>query len=121
MNKDEKKLYNQKYYITNKEKLAEYSRQYHLDNLYNISVEQYDQMFADQNGCCAICNCHQDQFKNALAVDHDHNTGAVRELLCHSCNTYVGRVENNYEYTAKVKNPKLISRAKQYIEKHNGK
>lgn len=57
---------------------------------YGISVEQYNEMFTAQYGCCAICNKHQSAFKRRLAVDHDHETGIVRGLLCGSCNTSLG-------------------------------
>lgn len=57
---------------------------------YGIRLDEYNQMFADQNGCCAICGKHQTEFKKSLAVDHDHETGKVRALLCVNCNLGVG-------------------------------
>lgn len=49
---------------------------------YGITREQYNQMLEDQNYCCAICG----KQNNNLYVDHDHETGKVRGLLCSYCN-----------------------------------
>ena len=57
---------------------------------YGVTPEQYEQMMLDQNGVCAICN---QSCIRALAVDHDHETGVVRGLLCWKCNTGLGRLE----------------------------
>lgn len=57
---------------------------------YNLTFEDYDQIFTEQNGCCAICGKHQSEFKTRLAVDHSHKTGQVRGLLCTNCNTKLG-------------------------------
>lgn len=61
-----------------------------LKKEYGITVDKYDQMFEDQNGRCAICGKHRKEFKKDLAVDHNHNTGRVRQLLCQFCNTAYG-------------------------------
>jgi hypothetical protein len=60
---------------------------------FGISLEEYNQMFADQQGCCAICGKHQSEFKRRFAVDHNHETGKIRGLLCLSCNTHLGIYE----------------------------
>ena len=57
----------------------------------NITVEEYDLLYAKQNGYCAICGKHQSQLRTRLAVDHDHSTGKIRGLLCFSCNTLFER------------------------------
>lgn len=56
--------------------------------LYGITLEDYNQMFAKQNGTCAIC--HTPPEHRRLAVDHDHMTGEVRGLLCSRCNRLLG-------------------------------
>lgn len=43
-------------------------------------------LFRKQGGCCAICKKPETNFKNRLAVDHNHRTGRVRGLLCYYCN-----------------------------------
>jgi hypothetical protein len=57
---------------------------------YGIVNADYLSMFESQGGCCAICLIHQSSFKRKLCVDHDHSTGKVRGLLCHSCNSALG-------------------------------
>lgn len=48
-----------------------------------------------QGGCCAICEVHQDDLKIALALDHDHETGMYRGLLCNNCNHLLGCALDN--------------------------
>lgn len=58
---------------------------------YGLTLEQYLEMLADQGGACAICG-------TAMAcpyVDHDHETGAVRGLLCLNCNTGLGQFKDS--------------------------
>ena len=63
-----------------------------LQTKYGITVEQYDQMMDEQGGTCKICKS-LDPTGRRLAVDHCHETGRVRGLLCPSCNTALGRIE----------------------------
>lgn len=74
--------------------------EYCLNYNYGITIEDYNVMFQEQNGCCAICRIHQSQFKNKLSVDHDHKTGRVRGLLCVNCNRDLGVLENTKFKTA---------------------
>jgi len=91
------KAINRKNYLKNRVARIEYSRKYgyelHLNRIYNISLETYDQMFKDQNGNCAICGLPQ--LMKRLAVDHDHKTGKIRGLLCTNCNTKLRVIEDN--------------------------
>jgi len=64
-----------------------------LKRLYGITLETYNQMFESQQGACLLCNTHQSQLKTALHVDHDHESGKVRGLLCFECNKRLGRYE----------------------------
>ena len=58
-----------------------------LRRRYGIEPADYARMLSEQNGACALCGLvpHYD-----LYVDHDHNTGAVRSLLCARCNNAAG-------------------------------
>lgn len=57
---------------------------------YGITINQYNELFLNQNGCCKICNKHQAEFSQKLSVDHCHKTGKVRGLLCRHCNFGLG-------------------------------
>lgn len=66
-----------------------------LRRKYGISVKEYDAMFEQQGGVCAICSAAPNGKR--LAVDHNHTTGAVRALLCGPCNTALGVLEAHLE------------------------
>ena len=73
---------------------------YKLMSNYGLTQEDYTNMLATQNGVCAICKCAETAKSNAgyvknLAVDHCHVTGKVRGLLCHDCNTGIGKLKDN--------------------------
>ena len=55
---------------------------------YGISLKDYNRMLKEQGKLCALCGRHQEEFKNRLAVDHNHKTGQVRGLVCFYCNKY---------------------------------
>ena len=60
---------------------------------FGINVNQYELMLKEQNGKCYICNLEDKS--GALAVDHCHDTGNVRGLLCRSCNNGLGRFKDD--------------------------
>jgi hypothetical protein len=72
-------------------------RKHTLKKNFGLSLAQYDLMFNEQGGCCAICGRHQSELKKALAVDHDHKTGNIRKLLCARCNILLGFAKDNVE------------------------
>ena len=67
---------------------------------YGIGIEDYNEAFAEQEGRCAICGIHQSEIVKRLCVDHDHDTGEVRGLLCRGCNTGLGQFKDNTEFLA---------------------
>jgi hypothetical protein len=81
--------YRKKYREENKDKAKEYK----LLKTYNITLNDYNEMFKKQEGKCGICKKHQNKLNRRLYVDHDHSTGKVRELLCTSCNFKLGILE----------------------------
>lgn len=89
-----------------KHRQAVYKRKYS----YNMGLQEYNDMFREQNGCCAICGIHQSKLNRALAVDHNHATGEIRGLLCTTCNTGLGQFKEN---------PEFLENAKNYLNKHN--
>ena len=63
---------------------SETRHEQHVEKTYGLGPEGYEQLFALQDGKCAICR--KRQIDRRIAVDHDHKTGAVRGLLCKRCN-----------------------------------
>lgn len=82
-------------------------RPYHLKNRYGITIEDYDRMFAEQGGVCLICNRPETQRKR-LSVDHCHDSGKVRGLLCTTCNIAIGHL---------LDDPDVIQRASDYVRR----
>mgnify|MGYP001557841768 CR=1 FL=1 len=59
---------------------------------YGLSPEEYQRLHRAQGGACAIC-----RRRLKLHIDHDHQSGRVRGLLCNSCNNGLGRFADNPE------------------------
>ena len=57
---------------------------------YNLSPEAYDALLEEQGGGCGICGSDE-----RLVVDHCHETGATRGILCSTCNRAVGMFHDN--------------------------
>jgi hypothetical protein len=70
---------------------------------FGLTVADYEEMLAGQNGACKICG---KTTRKRLAVDHDHETGEVRGLLCHRCNMGLGLFDDN---------PLLLLRASRHV------
>lgn len=81
--------------------------------MYGITLEEYDRMFAEQDGKCSICgNTHSTIEGKKLAVDHDHKTNKVRALLCSGCNQGLGYFKDD---------PELMQKALAYLNKFRAK
>jgi len=111
-NKERLKAYREK----NKEKIRAYTKKYkekhyanQLKRLYGIGLHEYNLMLTEQKGKCACCGIHQNELTRNFAVDHDHDTGLIRGLLCGNCNTAIGKLGDNIEG---------LMRALNYLEKH---
>lgn len=89
-----------------------------LQRKYGITLDERDQLLADQGGGCAICGYLDGWGEGDIrhSVDHDHsccpgeiiNRCCVRSVLCRDCNTLLGRANDNPEW--------LINRARRYIK-----
>lgn len=103
---------------------SEYMRTYRITNLrgfkgaalkkaYGISIDEYEAMLKKQDGKCFICDEPETTIIRGqligLAVDHDHKTGKVRDLLCKSCNHGIGNFRDS---------PTLLRAAAAYLEAH---
>lgn len=89
------------WYEANKQRAAETTRRNRLKR-YGLTLEQFDEMLIAQIGLCLIC---EEQMKQPV-VDHDHDTEAVRGLLCQPCNAALGIFRDD---------PKLLTRAISYL------
>lgn len=82
-------------------------RKEHIKHKYNLSIEEYEELFRKQDGKCAICGTSENGSKINLDIDHDHLTGKIRGLLCNRCNRYLVALEdseflkNGLEYLSK--------------------
>lgn len=70
------------------------TRSYLLRWTYGITIETYNHMLTGQNGVCAICGGVNANGRK-LSVDHNHQTDAVRGLLCMQCNMLLGNAKDN--------------------------
>jgi len=73
-----------------------------LKRLYGLTVQDYYDLLAKQGGRCAICEVLQCEMRRPFYVDHNHETGKVRGLLCSKCNTRLATIEQHQEVTTKM-------------------
>lgn len=73
---------------------------------YGLTKTGFHDLLVKQQGVCAICQNAESGRKQILSVDHDHTTGHVRGLLCHSCNVGLGHFKDD---------PELLARAVAYL------
>jgi hypothetical protein len=75
---------------------------------YGMTADQVDNLVADQDGKCKLCG---DVLKGGRkqAIDHNHDNGIVRGVLCCNCNTALGKLKDD---------PDLIARASEYVRKN---
>jgi hypothetical protein len=78
---------------------------------YNLSPEEYDKLVEDQDGKCYICGNEANYNGKPLYVDHCHDSGKVRKLLCQHCNSGLGMFRDN---------PELLIKAADYLKEHSG-
>jgi hypothetical protein len=77
-------------------------------SLYRLTRGQWQAVFEEQQGCCAICGISQDDLGYTLEIDYDQNKGKVRGLLCKKCNLGIGMFGEDVE---------SINKAIRYLEK----
>ncbi len=81
---------------------------YNLKSEYGLSVDDYNSMLDEQGGTCAIC-LGTNKNGTKLHVDHDHDSGEIRGILCSKCNTAIGLLGDD---------PRIIARATNYLWKY---
>jgi hypothetical protein len=92
-----------RHYAKNREAILEKQKAYRLTperlnvvlkHRYGISLEIYRALEIGQHSECMICGQPETEGKR-LSVDHDHDTGQIRGLLCRRCNRGIGIVLDN--------------------------
>lgn len=128
--KDARRKYNQEWYEKNKERVREYRAKYYqahkvqgqtyakryrennesksemehkytLRKKHNMTPEDYEALLQQQSGVCAICG-EANLNGRRLAVDHDHETGKIRGLLCVTCNVALNKLDQNRDWAKKA-------------------
>jgi hypothetical protein len=98
---------------------------YRLKKKFGITLDDYANMLEKQNHRCAICQTHIDDYvsqcegsesvyaqrksKQNFSVDHCHDTGKIRGLLCYNCNLMLGNAKDNSD---------LLLKAIEYLKQH---
>lgn len=100
--------YSKAWYHRNKDRVKQYNTEESgyragrakLFRQYGITMEEFDSMYVEQRGLCKICGNPETVLGSGgkvktLAIDHDHETGQVRGLLCNNCNRAIGLLKDN--------------------------
>lgn len=125
MSREAKRSYARAYYAANREterdrdktrydKNKEKMKSVHRRWKYGLSPQDYDDMVDSQLGLCAICHVQMElggHRKDSVCVDHNHETGVVRALLCRKCNVGLGHFNDD---------PELAQSAADYLAAHEG-
>lgn len=103
-------LRSKEYHNANKDRASKRHKKWRNMARYGLSLEEYDKKHEKQSGKCAICS-NEATGIHSLAVDHDHVTGVVRDLLCGNCNNGLGRFKDSID---------LLTKAADYLRRHGG-
>lgn len=99
--------YKKQWNLKNRDKVREHRRKYNRNTrkyLKRAPTNIYIYLFDKQNGVCAICGVKPQDKR--LAVDHCHQSGEIRGLLCSNCNLGIGLLQDN---------PMLLTKAADYL------
>ena len=125
-NRDRIKSYQKAWRVENAVAVAEYQKEYHKeyrtrdevksDNMrrnlwknYKMTPTEFNELWEAQSGKCAICSVDmapRGRTPNSVAVDHNHENGSVRGLLCRTCNVGIGYLKDD---------PDLLIAAAEYL------
>lgn len=86
-------------------------RWYGIKQSFDMTKEQWLSLFESQGYVCAICGSDSSGSKTHWHTDHCHETGKVRGILCHPCNTMLGRAKDR---------PEILEAGASYLVKHRG-
>jgi len=82
------------------------SKENHLLRSYGITLKDYDKLLEKQGGRCKICGTETPGGMGRFHVDHNHQTGEIRGLLCYHCNTLLSNAKDDI---------KILTSAIQYL------
>lgn len=98
----------------NKNHRSEYGKiraNHNRANKYKLTIEELSFLYEKYQGCCAICRVSEEDLGKRLAIDHCHETGLVRGILCQRCNLGIGQLGDTQE---------LLVLAVEYLRNHEG-
>jgi hypothetical protein len=81
----------------------------HLRRTFGITIDEYEAMFDAQGGRCGICR-REPHPTISLHVDHDHERGHLRGLICFDCNAGLGKFRDRR---------RLLAAALRYLDAHD--
>lgn len=83
-------------------------------HLLGLTQDEYNRKFEAQGGVCAICGQPETgtagvyKTPRRISIDHNHDTGQIRDLLCYQCNSGLGYFKDN---------PELLEKAANYLKR----
>lgn len=92
-NREAMRKYQKEYRALRGAEAAEYRRRWNLATRYSLTIEDFTRLLESQGGCCAVCG----RKGGRQVVDHDHDTGEVRGILCVRCNVAIGSLGDSVE------------------------
>jgi hypothetical protein len=98
---------NRKFAEANPDRTRSHMRKSWLRRWYGITPEDFERMLQEQDGRCAICRTDDPSPWRVFGVDHDHESGRIRGLLCDRCNSGIARFRED---------PDVLRRALAYLE-----
>jgi hypothetical protein len=106
-----KRYYNREQYHKFYLKYKDKDRNRRLFKTYGLTTEDWNKLLESQNYSCAICKRDlKQEITKHIHVDHNHETGKVRGMLCHQCNAAIGLLREDKD---------IILSSLNYLEKHN--
>jgi hypothetical protein len=122
LNSDKRVEQKKRHYLKYKDKIDQKAKDWYNNNKerykdnamlrkYGISLETFNHMRESQQYRCAICGQDEEKLLKGLVVDHCHDTGQVRKLLCTNCNVAIGMLQDS---------PRLLIIAAKYLREFNG-